>query len=156
MNNTSDYMKRLAILILLFLMSPLAIPLFAQSEYRVGEVFDGKVIPMEQTKEILITRASELPGDIDHFHSIEFLADADMLATVTALVEADAANAGDKETSIKGGKLTYAILRFQNKIFDRYICFSAKPEEDDKYKVTILYIKGPESIKDLKKIFRNY
>ena len=147
-------MKKLAIIILLVFMSPLAIPLLAQSTYAIGKAFDGSIVPKEQTKEILISSSDQLPDDIEYFHSVEFLADDDIMAAVIELIEEDASTATDKETAITGGKLTYAILGFGKKLYNRFICFSAKPEED-KYRVTILFIKGPDSIKDLKKSFRN-
>lgn len=145
-------MKRLAIVLLLIFMSPLAIPLLAQSEYSIGKAFDGSIVPREETREITITKADQLPGDLISFHSVEFLADDAVMAAVTSLIDEDAKLANDKETTVTGGKLTYAILRFEKKVFNKYICFSAKPEEY-KFRVTILFIEGPDSIKDLKKTF---
>ena len=144
-------MKRILILIVLLLP---AWTVSAQGDLQVGAVFDGKVVPQKAMKETFI-RSSQLdPYNLEQYHSVSFTGDDQVLAEVSRRVLTDAENATEKEIHMNEGKLVYAILTFESANHDnRFVCYQCVSKAGS-YASTLVYMHGPATLDDLKKLFR--
>ena len=144
-------MKRILILIVLLLP---AWTVSAQGDLQVGAVFDGKVVPQKAMKETFI-RSSQLdPYNLEQYHSVSFTGDDQVLAEVSRRVLSDAGKATDQEIHMDSGKLVYAILTFESANYDnRFVCYQCVSKAGS-YAITLVYMHGPATLDDLKKLFR--
>ena len=145
-------MKRILILTALLLTAWTA---SAQGDLNVGAVFDGKVVPAKAMKETFI-RSSQLdPFNLEQYHVVSFTGDDQVLAEVSRRVLADAENATEQEIHMNEGKLVYAILTFEAANHDnRFICYQCVSKAGN-YAITLVYMHGPATLNDLKKLFKN-
>ena len=144
-------MKRILILTALLLTAWTA---SAQGDLQVGAVFDGKVVPQKAMKETFI-RSSQLdPFNLEQYHSVSFTGDEQILAEVSRRVLTDAENATEKEIHMNEGKLVYAILTFESANHDnRFVCYQCVSKAGS-YAITLVYMHGPATLDDLKKLFK--
>lgn len=145
-------MKRILILIALLL------PVWtasAQGDLQVGAVFDGKVVPATAMKETFI-RSSRLEAyHLEQYRSVSFSGDDRVLAEVARRVLADAEQAADQEIHMKEGRLAYAILTFEDGgRGNRFVCYQCVSKAGS-HAVTLVYMTGPATLDDLKKLFRS-
>ena len=144
-------MKRILILTALLLTAWTA---SAQGDLNVGAIFDGKVAPAKAMKETFI-RSSQLdPFNLEQYRSVSFTGDDKVLEEVSRRVLADAENATDQEIHMNKGKLVYAILTFVEANRDnRFICYQCV-SKDGKNSITLVYMHGPATLDDLKRLFK--
>ena len=146
-------MKRILILIVLLLLPVWSAS--AQGDLQVGAVFDGKVVPATAMKETFI-RSSRLEAyHLEQYRSVSFSGDDRILAEVSRRVLADAEQASDQEIHMKEGRLTYAILTFGDGDRDnRFICYQCVSKAGS-HSITLVYMDGPATLDDLRKLFRS-
>ena len=107
----------------------------AQRDLQSFPVFQGKVVPGRQMVTTEVRVGEELAGK------------------VSALVEADAADADIRETEKTGHLLTYALVKPASKgKSNRYLCYQARPVGGE-WKITLLYLEGPATLEDLRAMF---
>lgn len=144
-------MKRILILTALLLTAWTA---SAQGDLNVGAVFDGKVVPQKAMKETFIRSSQLKPYNLEQYHSVSFTGDEQILAEVSRRVLTDAENATEKEIHMNEGKLVYAILTFESANHDnRFVCYQCVSKAGS-YAITLVYMHGPATLDDLKKLFR--
>ena len=145
-------MKRIILIITVLLLSFRAVS--AQGDLQVGSVFDGKVVPQKVMKETFI-RGSQLdPYNLELYHSVSFIGDEQVLAEVSRCVLSDAEKATDHEIHMDGGRLVFAILTFEETNHDnRFVCYRCVSKAGS-YSITLVYMHGPATLDDLKKLFR--
>ena len=145
-------MKRILLIITALVLSVWAAS--AQGRLQVGAVFDGKVVPARQMKETFIQGSQLRPYNLKHYRSVSLTGDDAVLAEVSRLVLADAATATDQEVHYQGGNLIYAILTFQDGESDnRYVCYQCVTKAG-RHSITLVYMTGPATLDDLKKLFK--
>ncbi|MBR5041598.1 MAG: hypothetical protein IKX67_00010 [Bacteroidales bacterium] len=127
---------------------------FAQKGLDCYPVFQGKVIPERQ---MVVT---EVRGDgmatykISYYRSVRFQVDTLSARKVAALVEADALAADSAETEKTGALLTYGLIQLKPLgITRRYLCYQARPTDYHGWMVTMIYLEGTATLKDLRSMF---
>ncbi len=127
----------------------------AQNGLHVEDIFEGKVVPRRQMKETVIRGEKLDPFNLEHFYSVAFAGDETVLQQVSARVLADSDLADDQEVHRDGGILTYAILTFEGKNREnRYVCYQCMLQEGGHYGFTLVYMSGPATLEDLKRLFK--
>lgn len=127
----------------------------AQDRMQVGAVFDGKVVPARQMKETFIQGSQLRPYNLKHYRSVSLTGDDAILAEVSRLVLADATAATDQEVHYQSGNLVYAILSFQDGERDnRFVCYQCVTKAG-RHSITLVYMTGPATLDDLKKLFKS-
>lgn len=126
----------------------------AQGDLQVGAIFDGKVVPTKVMKETFIKSAQLDPFNLEQYHSVSFTGDDKVLEEVSRRVLADAENATDQEIHMNQGRLVYAILTFEKANHDnRFICYQCV-SKNGSHAITLVYMHGPATLDDLKKLFK--
>ena len=126
----------------------------AQGDLQVGAIFDGKVVPPKVMKETFIKSAQLDPFNLEQYHSVSFTGDDKVLEEVSRRVLADAENATDQEIHMNQGRLVYAILTFERANHDnRFICYQCVTKAGS-HSITLVYMHGPATLDDLKKLFK--
>lgn len=126
----------------------------AQGDLQVGAIFDGKVVPTKVMKETFIKSAQLDPFNLEQYHSVSFTGDDKVLEEVSRHVLADAENATDQEIHMNQGRLVYAILTFERANHDnRFICYQCV-SKNGSHAITLVYMHGPATLDDLKKLFK--
>lgn len=126
----------------------------AQRDLQVGAIFEGKVVPTKVMKETFIRSAQLDPFNLEQYHSVSFTGDDKVLEEVSRRVLTDAEEATDKEVHFQGGKLIYAILTFESDNRDnRFICYQCVSKAGSNA-ITLVYMHGPATLDDLKKLFK--
>lgn len=127
----------------------------AQRDLESYPVFQGKVVP---GKEMVVSEANGFvlsDYKLSYYRSVSFTVGPDTFSKVAAMVEIDAVNAPFKETEKVGGMLTYALVQPKSAgKKNRYLCYQARKEED-KWKVTLMYLEGSATLDELRKMFDN-
>ena len=146
-------MKRLLLIITALMLSIWTAS--AQGNLQVGPIFDGKVVPPKVMKETFIKSAQLDPFNLEQYRSVSFTGDDKVLEEVSRRVLADAENATDQEIHMKEGKLVYAILTFEGANHNnRFICYQCVSKNGSNA-ITLVYMHGPATLDDLKKLFKS-
>lgn len=146
-------MKRLLLILTALILSVWTAS--AQGRLQVNAVFDGKVVPAKQMKETFIVGSQLQPYNLRQYRSVSLTGDDAVLAEVTRRVLADADTATDQEVHYQGGNLIYAILTFQGDTDDnRYVCYQCATKAG-RHSITLVYMTGPATLDDLKKLFKS-
>lgn len=126
----------------------------AQGDLQVGAIFDGKVVPPKVMKETFIKSAQLDPFNLEQYRSVSFTCDDKVLEEVSRRVLADAENATDQEIHMNQGRLVYAILTFERANHDnRFICYQCV-SKNGSHAITLVYMHGPATLDDLKRLFK--
>lgn len=126
---------------------------FAQRDLNCYPVFQGKVVP-DKLMVVTEVRGNSLATyKLDYYRGISFQVERELAEKVAESVETDAARAASAETEKVGGLLTYALIQPQaSGRSNRYLCYQARPVGQH-WKVTLLYLEGPATLDDLRKMF---
>lgn len=142
--------KMLITLCFLFL---LGTSMNAQQDLKTYPVFQGEVVPGKMMVVTEVRGGSMATYKLDYYKGVSFQVGEELAAKVASLVEADAAATDDRETEKTGSLLTYALLQPKSEgRNNRYLCYQARPV-DGQWKITILYLEGPATLEDLRKMF---
>lgn len=126
----------------------------AQGDLKIGPVFDGKIVPQKNMKETFIRSSQLEPYNLKLYHSVSFIADDEILNEVSCLVLDDADKAIEQEIHMNGGLLVYAILTFESGNHEnRFVCYKCSSKAGS-HAITLVYMSGPATLDDLKKLFR--
>ncbi|MBO5562523.1 MAG: hypothetical protein J5939_02260 [Bacteroidales bacterium] len=125
----------------------------AQRDLQSFPVFQGKVVPGRQMVTTEVRGASMATYQLDYYRGVSFQVGEELAGKVSALVEADAADADIRETEKTGHLLTYALVKPASKgKSNRYLCYQARPVGGE-WKITLLYLEGPATLEDLRAMF---
>lgn len=142
--------KMLITLCFLFL---LGTSMNAQQDLKTYPVFQGEVVPGKMMVVTEVRGGGMATYKLDYYKGVSFQVGEELAAKVASLVEADAAATDDRETEKTGSLLTYALLQPKSEgRNNRYLCYQARPV-DGQWKITILYLEGPATLEDLRKMF---
>ena len=146
-------MKRFLIIALgtFLTLSPVAL---AQDGLQVDSLFSGAFVPAFTVTESVVSGKELKPYNLDYFRSIRFQASDAEIDKVTAWIEVDALTAVDKELDSEDGKLIYALLCFPaDRDRNRYVGYQVKEAAGQKF-VTVVYLTGKATARDLRVIFK--
>ena len=144
-------MKKIVITLMALLL--LAVSASAQRDLSCYPVFQGKVVPGKQMVVTEVRGSSMAAYKLDFYRGVSFQVGEELAGKVSALVEADAADADIRETEKTGHLLTYALVKPASKgKSNRYLCYQARPVGGE-WKITLLYLEGPATLEDLRAMF---
>lgn len=127
---------------------------FAQKGLNCYPVFQGKVIPERQMVVTEVRGNSMATYKISYYRSVRFQVDTLTARKVAALVEADALTADSAETEKTGELLTYGLIQLKPLgNTRRYLCYQARPTEFHGWMITMIYLEGTATLKDLRSMF---
>ena len=127
---------------------------FAQKGLNCYPVFQGKVIPERQMVVTEVRGNSMATYKISYYRSVRFQVDTLTARKVAALVEADALTADSAETEKTGELLTYGLIQLKPLgNTRRYLCYQARPTEFHGWMITMIYLEGAATLKDLRSMF---
>lgn len=149
-------MKRLLLFILLLSTSLLSV--MAQKDMNVASVFDGKIIPRKQMVETVVKGEQAQRYKLSLFHSLKMEAGDEECREIEELVLKDCGglNAPSvQEYGMKEGYLSYLITKLPSRHDDQvYLCYQCYRNEEGKLCITLVYMEGPATMKDLYKMFK--
>ena len=147
-------MKR--IIILTICLVTVLVETAAQKDMAVAPVFAGKVIPKKRMEETLVKGESIHKFKLSLFRSLKMEVSTAERDTIESLVLLDAPGMEDSsetEYEMKDGHLSYCIVSLpaQQK---RYLCYQCYESRPDTYQLTLVYIEGWATLKDLHRTFK--
>lgn len=127
----------------------------AQEGLQIAQLFDGRYAHRKDAVEVLVKGRKLKPYQLALFRSLTLQADSAEQRFIERLVEADAAQATDKESGKVGGRLYYGFFCIPGeKSPFRYIFFKNKaltsPENPE---ITLVYMEGEATLEELKRMF---
>lgn len=144
-------MKKIIVVCMAFLL--FAVATWAQRDLNCYPVFVGKVVPGKQMVVTEVRGSSMAAYKLDYYRGVSFHVERALAGRVAALVEKDADAAPVKETEKVGDLLTYALVQpAPSGKTNRFLCYQAR-ETDGEWKLTLLYLEGPATLEDLRKMF---
>ena len=127
----------------------------AQAGLQIDSLFSGALVPASKVTESMVSGKELKPYNLDYFRSVRFQATEEEIDRVIAWIESDALTAVDKEMDSEEGRLTYALLRFPaDRDRNRYVGYQIKEAAGQAY-VTVVYLTGKATAKDLRVIFKH-
>lgn len=144
-------MKKIVISLMALLL--LTVSASAQRDLSCYPVFQGKIVPGKQMVVTEVRGSSMAAYKLDYYRGVSFQADEALAKQVAALVESDAAATESAQTEKVSGFLTYALVQpVSRRKSNRFLCYQARPI-GEQWKVTLLYLEGPATLEDLRKMF---
>ena len=144
-------MKKIVISLMALLL--LTVSASAQRDLSCYPVFQGKIVPGKQMVVTEVRGSSMAAYKLDYYRGVSFQADEALAKQVAALVESDAAATESAQTEKVSGFLTYALVQpVSKRKSNRFLCYQARPI-GEQWKVTLLYLEGPATLEDLRKMF---
>ncbi|MCR4921123.1 MAG: DUF6108 family protein [Bacteroidaceae bacterium] len=147
-------MKRIIILTLLLSMA--LAQAVAQKDMAVTPVFAGKIVPKKRMEETLVKGESIHKFKLSLFRSLKMEVSTAERDSIESLVLHDVEGLEDSpeaEYEMKDGHLSYCIssLPAQQKCYLCYQCYESRPGN---YQLTLVYIEGWATLKDLHHTFK--
>jgi len=133
------------------------LPMAAQDGLHINGIFNGPYRNRKDATEVLLKGARLRPYRLTYFRSLSFLPSAAELADLERRVKTDANRAVDRESATKGGHLYYGIFQLAPAGKHRRFIFFRNNglSRNGKKGVTLIYMEGNTTLKDLKKDFTN-
>jgi len=164
-------MKRLIILYIILLLA--CFPAMAQKGLHVNEVFDGDIVEKTYMVENLIKGEQLSSYKLTYFRSIKFKATPEERKKIEKMVNEDIKNSLDLEQERQGSQeqglaqtlttapLSYAMMtlppdgKFDPNSPNRwYLCYQCTPFKKNEYAITLVFMKGHATVKELRKMFK--
>lgn len=144
-------MKRFLLMASLVLLAIL--PARAQTDLRIGALFD-KSVPIPGYEESLVKGARLKDYNLSAFRSIRFPSDRTLQDCIASWIREDAKDATYTDIQEGNGTLTYALLQFDgDKSKKRYVGYQLRHKDGKEY-ITVVYMEGKASVKDLHSFFK--
>ena len=126
----------------------------AQEGLQIDSLFNGGFVPKSRITESEVSGRELRPYNLDYFRSVRFQATDQEILKITSWLEGDALMSVGKEMDSEDGHLVYALLRFPaDRNRNRYVGYQVKEASGNKY-VTVVYLTGKATTKELKVIFK--
>lgn len=133
----------------------LAAPAMAQAGLQIDSLFNGSLVPASRITEYEVSGKELKPYNLDYFRSVRFQATDQEIEKVISWLEGDALMAIGKEMDSENGCLVYALLHFPaDRDRNKYVGYQVKEASGNKY-VTVVYMTGKATVKELKVIFKH-
>ena len=133
----------------------LAAPAMAQAGLQIDSLFNGSLVPVSRITESEVSGKELKPYNLDYFRSVRFQATDQEIEKVISWLEGDALMSVEKEMDSENGRLVYALLHFPaDRNRNKYVGYQVKEASGNKY-VTIVYMTGKATVKELKVIFKH-
>lgn len=109
------------------------------------------------TSEESVVRGNQLKDyNLDYFRSIRLQTSDQKIEKIIGWIMADSVAASSKDMQEEDGLLTYALLQFDgDKSRKRYVGYQLKRSPGGKPTVTVVYMTGKATVKDLQVIFKH-
>lgn len=128
-------------------------PARAQKGLQTDSLF-SKAVPISGYEESLVKGAPLRDYNLSYFRSVRFPADKVLLKQVSSWIKEDAETATSKDIQEEDGALVYALLQFDgDKSKKRYLGYQVRRSDGKDY-VTVVYMEGRASVKDLHSFFK--
>ena len=133
----------------------LAAPAMAQAGLQIDSLFNGSLVPASRITEYEVSGKELKPYNLDYFRSVRFQATDQEIEKVISWLEGDALMSVEKEMDSENGRLVYALLHFPaDRNRNKYVGYQVKEASGNKY-VTVVYMTGKATVKELKVIFKH-
>ena len=142
-------------IICLCAMLTLCLSAFSQegaSRLTFKDIFEGRVVPKKEMNQTFVRGDKLKRLNLDSFNCIRFEADEQRLDQVEEIVRRTVDNSPGAETEFDGERLVYAfvILPKSPTGKNRYLGYQIAQDEET-YLVTMLYLTGDASLRELKR-----
>ena len=152
---TDDLMKKF-LLITLSAFLALAQGARAQEGLQIDSLFNGSFVPKSRITESLVTGKELKPYNLDYFRSVRLQASEGEIRRIVSWLEGDALMAIGKDMDSENGELVYALTRFAtNNGKNKYLGYQVKESSGGSKYVTVVYMTGKATTRDLKVIFKH-
>ena len=152
---TDDLMKKF-LLITLSAFLALAQGARAQEGLQIDSLFNGSFVPKSRIAESLVTGKELKPYNLDYFRSVRLQASEGEIRRIVSWLEGDALMAIEKDMDSENGELVYALMRFAtNNGKNKYLGYQVKESSGGSKYVTVVYMTGKATTRDLKVIFKH-
>ncbi len=150
-----------------------ALPASAQKNLAVNDIFDGDIVAKTYMVENMIKGEQLNPYKLTYFRSIKFKATPEERKKIEKLVNEDIKNSLDLEQERQGttvesktsnsqeSPLSYAMMtlpadgKYSPENPNRwYLCYQCTPFKKNEYAITLVFMKGHATIKELRKMFK--
>lgn len=155
---TLNDMKRILVIWLICLCS---LSVMAQTGLSINSVFEGKVVGKEMMKMSFIKGDNLSDYDLDVLRTTKFVATPEERDRVEALYLHDIQQyaQGPRENREEGyaeGRLSYAVVQLSDRSRNvhRYLCYQCRDAGEGKVTITLAYMEGKASMKQLRKMFK--
>ncbi len=130
----------------------------AQKGLHVAAIFEGQVIPKNRMVETLVKGESLEQYHLSYFRSVKMNITDMEFGPIWELVQKDVGmetEARNMEYGRENDKASYFILHLprQQKL-ERYLCYQCYEASRGGKNITLVYIEGTASMKELKKMFK--
>lgn len=149
-------MKRLCLLIVL-----LVVPLFmavAQKSLHVNSIFEGRIIPKKRMVETFVKGEALEQYHLSYFRSVKMNVTDMEYTKVWEVVMKDVGMETEAKNLEYGGEndqVSYFILQLpKHQELERYLCYQCYDASRGGKNITLVYIEGKASMKELKKMFK--
>lgn len=151
----------------------MALPSKAQKGLHVNEIFEGDIVEKTYMVDNLIKGEQLKPYKLTFFRSLKFKASAEGRAKIEKLVSEDIKNSLDLELERQRGKesdknatplsppFSYVMMtlppdgKFDPNSPNRwYLCYQCTPYKKNEYAITLVFMKGHATVKELRKMFK--
>ena len=128
---------------------------FAQEGMAVHKLFTCDYKQRPSVNEVEISGMVLKSYGVTKFRSITAINDAEVADIMRRCVAADAPKAIGSEVKKVGGVINYALYTFSEKEGKyRYVFYRNRKKGDGKKEVTVLYVEGTATLKELKDLFK--
>ena len=128
---------------------------FAQEGMAVNKLFTSDYKQRPSVNEVEISGMVLKSYGVTKFRSITAINDAEVADIMRRCVAADAPKAIGSEVKKVGGVINYALYTFSEKEGKyRYVFYRNRKNGDGKKEVTVLYVEGTATLKELKDLFK--
>ena len=148
-------MKRFLLITLITL---LALPFSARAQegLQIDSLFNDGFVPKSRITESIVSGRELRPYNLDYFRSVRLQASDGEIRRIVSWIEGDALMAVEKEMDLENSEMVYALLRFgSNNGKNRYVGYQVKESSGGSKYVTVVYMTGKASARDLKIIFKH-
>ena len=126
----------------------------AQKGLQIDTLFSGKLVDMSMVTESIVSGKKLIPYKLDYFRSVRFMADEKQISKVAQWIKNDAQMSEEQDMESENGRLVYALLKLPRRMEkNRYVGYQVKRINGKDY-VTVVYLEGAATVKDLKVIFK--
>lgn len=144
-------MKKYLLIVSLVLLA--MAPARAQKGLQIDSLF-SKAVPITGYEESLVKGSALRDYNLSYFRSFRFPADQALIDRIASWIKQDALTATSKDMQEEDGELTYALLQFDgDKSKKRYVGHQIRHIDGKDY-VTVVYMEGKASVKDLHSFFK--
>ena len=128
----------------------------AQEGLQIDSLFNGSLVPRSRVTESVVSGRELRPYNLDTFRSVRLQASDGEIRKIVSWLEGDSLLAVEKEMDSQDGELVYALMRFvSNNGKNKYVGFQVKESSGGGRYVTVVYMTGKATARDLKVIFKH-